>query len=391
MGLLSTAVRDFNRFYDVVKHKIDPATNISSGASLEDWGVSQLPGRARLEDLEKIYLNFPLVFAGINLFANSFPGRGYFVESTNNLKAKAIVDEIIDSSGFKQMLNSGISQTLRYGNSFQEIIWNEDKTRIMGFVNTDPKTMRTKFDKKGRIVEFVHRNKQGETVHLMPDQICHFAFYFVADNLDGIGFIEPLVKTLEIERDIELSIKDAVKRFACPPLRVIKKGATDAEILALQEEFKGFTRNSFFGTSERYDIEFLNLYKRFPDLSYHMNYILDKICAGLRIPKPILLSSGQTVNRAVLEELIDFNQFEISLIQSKISFIIEEQIFRPICNNNGIYEVPKLRWYPLMTEDERQKAEVRSLEIDAVIRAYSAELITIEMAKERIDWLFEKK
>lgn len=150
-------------------------------------------------------------------------------------------------------------------------------------------------------------------------------------------------------------------------------------------------RKKFFGSSERYKLEILSLYNKFPDLKYQFDLIINKVCSGLRIPKPILLSAGETTNRAVLDSLIDFNQFEISLVQQKISQIIEEQIFEPICRANKLNMIPDLHWYSLVTEDERQKAEIRHLDIDSILNLYRAELIPKEVAESRVNNLFEGK
>ena len=158
----------------------------------------------------------------------------------------------------------------------------------------------------------------------------------------------------------------------------------------MKEEFQDFDRKKFFGTSEVWDINFISLYHRFPDLRYHMEYILNKICSGLRIPKPILIAAGETTNRATLEALIDYNQSEIAHVQEQLTQIIEEQIFKPLCRRNSIEITPDLKWYPIVSEDERQKAEIRHLDIDSILRCVGAELITLEEARNKVKALFEK-
>jgi len=90
-----------------------------------------------------------------------------------------------------------------------------------------------------------------------------------------------------------------------------------------------------------------------------------------------------------LEALVEYNQFEITQVQKKISHIVESQLFTPLCKANDISIVPDFKWYPLVTEDERQKAEVRHLDIDTLIELYKAELLSREIIIPEIERLFE--
>ena len=381
---ISTGITDFAKR---IRNSLAGGSKVSMGPNLGEWRVADFE-RVPLADLESLYISSPLAFQGINLFSNAIMGRGFFTESEEP-KPKALCDFTLGLPSFRPTLLESVTQTLVYGLSFQEQIWNGNV--IARFKSTDPKTFEPKWDEFGKITKFEQTVKGNiaEPAPFDPEQIIYYRFFRAGDSIKGIGFLEPLKETLESEADIGLSIKEAIKRFAHPPLWIKKHGANDAEVQKMEEQFKDFDRTTFFATSDRYDIDFISLYNRFPDLDEQMDYILNKICAGLRIPKAVLLGVGDTVNRSTLDSLIDHNQDEIRHIQDKLSRIIEEQIFKPLCEKNSFRTVPRLKWYPLVTEDERQKAEIRHIDIDSILRIFGAELIEKEEAIRRINLLFE--
>lgn len=383
---LSTGIANFAKR---VRSSLAGGSRVSMGPNLDRWKIEDF-NRVPIKDLENLYLSSPLAFQGINLFANAIMGRGFFIPPSEygNKRAEALCRSTLELPSFKPTLLESVTQTLVAGISFQEQIWSGQV--IARFKTTDPKTFEPRWDDYGTIERFEQTLKsQMEPVSFDPEQIVFYRFFRTGDSIKGVGFIEPLKETLESEADIGLSIKEAIKRFAHPPLWIKKNGATDPEIEKMQEEFKDFDRSTFFATSDRYDIEFISLYNRFPDLDEQMDYIVNKICAGLRIPKAVLLGVGDTVNRSTLDSLIDHNQDEIRHIQEKLSKIVEEQIFKPLCEKNSLWPVPQLSWYPLVTEDERQKAEIRHIDIDSVLRIFGAELIEKDEAIRRIRLLFE--
>lgn len=383
---ISTGITNFAKR---IKNSLAGGSKVSMGPNLDRWKIEDFE-RTPTKDLENLYLASPLAFQGINLFSNAIMGRGFFIPiADDNKKAEALCRFTLDLPSFKPTLLEAVTQTLVGGQSYQEQIWKGSV--IARFKSTDPKTFEPKWDDYGTIERYEQtiKTQVAEPILFDPEQIVFYRFFRIGDSIKGIGFIEPLKETLESEADIGLSIKEAVSRFAHPPLWIKKHGASDSEVRKMEEDFKDYDRSTFFATSDRYDIDFISLYNRFPDLADQMDYILNKICAGLRIPKAVLLGVGDTVNRSTLESLIDHNQDEIRHIQDKISRIIEEQIFKPLCEKNSLRPIPRLKWYPLVTEDERQKAEIRHIDIDSILRIFGAELIEKEEAIKRINLLFE--
>lgn len=350
---LRNNIRDFSK---IIRTGLsNPSSRIAAGENLDFWTAYE-EGRVPKGECEYFYLRNPLVFSGINLNSHAYLGRGYYIDDPDSPEGR-VCNDILETSSFKPSILAAGAQVLTYGDGFMENNWSDNGERIESFHIIDGKTMSPKWDEHGVIKYFV-QTVGGTQVKFKPTQISFLRFWRLGDQMRGVGFVEPLKDILEIEMDMMMSIRDAVKRFSLPFFHIIKEGADDDEIIDLEEKFKGINRKTFFATSEIYNIKVISMFERFPNLTPQFDLIINKVCSGLRVPKPILLSAGEAVNRATLEALIDFNQYEISLVQEKLTQIIEEQVFKPACKQAGLNKVADLKWHPLMTEDEEQQARI---------------------------------
>lgn len=346
-----------------------PTSYIASGEKTDFYDISTTDlKRVPFEDLEKLYLSDPMVFSGINLFSQACLGRGFYVESDNE-RAKTLCEKALNLVSFKPTLLGAIANTLLYGVGFQEIIWSEDEKDILGYKLIDPKTIKIKWDQAGTITEFGQMIKGSLKATFKPSQIIFYKFFQIADGMEGIGFVEPIKDDLEIKQDVENSIREMVKKFAYPALHVIKKGAKRrSELDEIKKDFKEFDRKTFFATNESFEIKPLDFAKRIPDLSFYINLIIDSIACGLRVPVPFLLERGEKITRATAYALMEYSNFEISLIQEKLTSIIETQNFTPLCLRNNL-PIADLKWHPLTSEDEAARAKVIREKIVAVSTA----------------------
>lgn len=388
----------FNRWeFGKIKDVPKSSSKISSGGNLEAWAITDdFRKRYSKKDCMAFYYKSPLIFSGINLFGDSCLGRFFDLESEKK-GAKVLCQDVVDLPSFKPVLSDAIKHTVAVGDGFMEILWGEESKSICGFKIIDPTTIEPKYDDYGNILHYEQTISKlsQEPTKLTTEQVAHLRFWRIGDSMRGIGFVEPLIPTLEIEFDILESIREAIQKFANPPLNVTIKSTpedpvSDDEIDALKEKYKDFDRNKFFASSDRIDINFMKLYQAFPDLTFQMDRILNIICAGVRVPKPILLAAGETTNRATLDSLINFNRWEISLIQEKIARAIEEQIFTTLCRRNGFEVFPDINWRPMATQDDTQTAINDLRYAKAMSLLVNSKIISPEEAKELIAKHFKK-
>lgn len=368
---------DIKEFGNRIFQKAQPTSYIASGKSEGPYDMAdEALERTSFETLEKFYLKEVLVFSGINLFSHACFGKGLEVVSENK-QAQKLCEDVTKLTSFNPSIIKGIIDTFTYGISFTENIWKGND--IVGFNITDPKTIKMDWNEHGVTTKYRQLINGTQKKVWDVNKITFMKFFSVADSKKGIGFIEPLIDILNTKKDFEKSLAEIIRKFAVPPVHVVKMGAkTKAEITAVEKKFKDFNRRSFFGTSEKYKITPLPLANKIPDMSFQYDAIIDQIAAGLRVPKAFLLGKADagSATRAGAIALMDYSFFEISLIQEKMVAIIEDQIFRPLCEKNGL-PVPDVIWKPF-DRDAKTLEEIRNLRIRSASELYKSEILDKE-------------
>ena len=383
---------------------------ISAGPSRETWGVSETEKkRVDQEILEYYGYHDPLVFVGLNiLWPQACIGNGYKVSETDSEEGK-LCDKIIKLQSFEPSLMTCISHILIYGGGFQEVIWKNDwpepidktkmktslraptekepvKNEVTGFDFFHPRTVNPEWDEKGYVTSFKQKIKTGgDPIVFSPNQVAYYKFWQIGDSIKGIGMVEPLIGQLYLKKQLEEHMSVQVDKWANPLLHLTKKGASDQDLIDMTKKFKNIHQQKFFASDETYEAKLIGAEKKALDIRYILNDVLNQVCAGLRIPRPILLAAGREVNRATLEYLIRYNEKEIKLMQNRLSRQIEIQVFQRAIEAAGLSgKIPDFEWNPISTEDEREKAETNHLVISYVGNAVAQRMLTTEEGRKQI-------
>jgi len=391
-------LRDFVSFLNS-KYIAPVTSHISTGEQLGEFafGTADLE-RVPLEQLEKMYVECPPVYSGVNLFSESIFGKGCTVKSTDK-RAKEHCTKVLNLPSFKPTLVTAVNHTLVYGCGFQGISWSKGGTgnNIVDFNIIDPKTIRQegiKWDKHGRITKFIQKvngEKKAEfpifdeeTEILEPNpKAAFYRFFRIGDSMWGLGALEPIATDVEVYMDMKQAVKEIVEKYANPPIHVIKKGAkSKKELEDAEAQFKGINRKSLILTSDNYSLKLIESGRAIPPLKSQNDMIIDSMVSGLRVPKAFLFGKGETGTwGATMNAFIAYSMFEIGLYQGKLTEIIQEQIFRPLCNKNNYHDIPTIVWNPLVEEDELQKIKGIGRQIDAIKKAKDAGLANDEQVQ----------
>ncbi len=394
---------------------VESESVVSMGPKLNMFSMSsEKLARRDLKDLEKWYVGNSLVFTAVNVLSELSFGRGGFVKCDNE-KSRKLCEKAVSLPAFKPTTIGAVAHTLLYGQAFQEIIWSDDDTGpdIEGYTLIDPKSIEPFWNKHGLILRFEQKvslassdKKPKFIIYEQLDddgtpgkrninpKIAFYRFYRIGDSMNGIGIVEPIYNDLEIYQDTKLSIKEIFRKFAYAQYHIKKEGAkTRKEIVALQKLMKGFMRNSFLATSERYKVELIEGGKAIPKLNRESETILDAIIAGLRLPKPFLLGRPETSGLGVgdIKTLLEQNQFEIQKMQEKISQTIEEQIFTPLCLRNNLNVIPEWKWHPMLLKDESKEIELMQKKATAIKVAIDSGLLDQEKGQKMFDDFLNSK
>jgi len=364
-------------------------TLISMGANRERFSFATYE-KPPFEVLEKAYRDSS-VFASINLLSESVYGYGPEIKIKNDRsRANQLVKEALEVRSFENACLDAIKDTFIFGVSFVEILW--DNNRIIGYKIVDPKTIEPKWDEKGNILYYVQTLNDKE-IKLEKDEIIFFRFFRSADNVFGVGLIEPILRLLEIRKDVFEAIADIFKFLAMPPVQVIKEGAqTREELKAAEEQLKNFHRKNYFVTNEKYKMNLLEVKRNLPDLHRYIEILNQAISSGLRVPYKLLSGEITYTTKAAAMALREYSRDEISFIRKKLCWILEEQLVVPICQRNGIpiNEAPEIVWKSDVSEDPKVRSEVLLNKAKLLGTLIDLDLITQEEAKGKANKLLER-
>ncbi len=395
------------RFLNFVREKLvdtkeEPQrdTELSRGAS-EDVNIDYGSGRVSMKKLEFYMYHDPITFSGLQMKAASIWGKGMYILSENE-EAQEICDKITKLPNFKEYVVNCCFQTFGYGDSYLENIWDDTKNKkgkitkegenIIGFGITDPKTIIPVWDKKGYIEGYKQRIQGTVKVELVPRKITHFKFFSIADNVRGIGLVEPLASTIESMMIAREATKTLIFRHGTPFVHMKKKGASPKDIPKMAKVASQIDIKKSFASGDKYDFEFHT-----PGTGYniepHINLIEDTMAGGFGIIKPVLFRAGEKMNLATLSKLSEFHLFDIQLYQEKVSSIIENQIFKPVMEAHGFFEegevlIPQVVWEPLTEKEDadvvKNDTAYIKLYTEAVSRGYVSEEEAKKLIRERL-------
>ena len=338
-------------------------TLISLGPNKEEFSYTDV-NKPNFDVLKKYYKDFQ-VFTSLNVNAPSIMGQGFNVKGENE-KAVKLCQEVVKMNSFFPSMIDLITGTLLFGTSALETVWSKDKKRIRRLKVIDVETIDLKWDKFGNITELTQKPIQGasgntDPKHLKTDEFLLLRFFRLGDNIWGIGVVEIILDLLDTRRNMINNISEIIKFLSMPPIQVKKHGAKNlAELMKVEESLKDFFQKHYFCTSEKYDITPIEVKRAIPDLSKYLEKIDMYISIALRISMKVLSGDVNFTTKAASQALREYGSDEKAYYRGKIATEIEDQLFAPLCRENGISgdDVPTVEWKVDMAEDPKVRSEI---------------------------------
>jgi len=159
-------------------------------------------------------------------------GKGY----TCDTETQVILDHILGwgKDTFQDILfNAQIVKRIG-GDSFVEIIRNEESDELINLKPLDPSTMKIVVNREGIIKRYEQINKQGKgktrVLTFKPEQILHFSNNRLGDQIHGISDIDALEDTIKAEAENFADMKKIMHRQA-KPMIMFKLGTDKKEVI----------------------------------------------------------------------------------------------------------------------------------------------------------------
>ncbi|HUU87590.1 MAG TPA: phage portal protein [Candidatus Glassbacteria bacterium] len=330
--------------------------------------------RVAMIDLETAYYVDPIVFNGVNLYTRTFNTAKY------KLTPNSIEMEAFNRYKIKPLIPEIVTHMCVYGKSFVEIL--EEGETITGFAILDPK--RVDYAKNGD--ELIVYNEEGlpvgysitfsksqnvpvqtnldknielpeNSIFVPRDKLLYFPLFKIGSGLYPVGIVEPIYKTTEIKLNVEEGFGQSTYRLGYPLLK-FKLGddrhePTPQQIQDYMAEFGNLNEESMIGLPHYAEVEVLES-KKTEQLQNNLNYFISEQIAGIGAPASLVTGSGEKTNRSVL--IVQSQMFErnLKLIQDRISYVFESQIFPRIVKGG---KVPAFDWNDVSIQDINDKAE----------------------------------
>ena len=301
-----------------------------------------------LNDYEKYYLLDPVVFSAINSLADMIVGAGFYTEAEDE-KAKQIVDEFCERVNMDEKLRDVARYVLLYGDAFMEKIF--EKNKLVDVKVWSPKGWRILLDKKRNIIGYEKISNTG-VQKFAPEEIVHFRFVRVGDNEFGVSLIQPALEYIKAKYVIAKLIPKVFLHFASPLIvfrfgmereaQRFKQMLEEKRRVVEEEEpdvAKLFNEIITYGKDVQAEPVRIDFRSQLID---YIKWLDENFIEGFRAPLMRYLYNATEASARVIYDAIQ--QTPIEALQRHIKRKIESEIFKPLIEQEGLEEVPRLNW-----------------------------------------------
>lgn len=340
---------------------------------------SPIDDRVAPSKLERAWRRVPVINNGINKMTQMMMSKNWEITGENAEFFEDFLEgvgEVGTNQDFNEMLEAIFRYQLIYGEHYIELVEAEEDSTIVDLTMVDPKRMdyakikeRTiALDRFGnprgytQALPFGYRRKRTEQIYEVPDnvnlrrknqiyfpedRIAHFKLYTYGEGFYPVGLVEPAF--LAAERSFELQNDFADKAHnALFPLRYAKVGdemhePTPDEIDEVLTNLREASAQSEGALPYHVDLEVLEAENPNAMLEFFEHFD-EEIVKSLGIPKSIAQGEATRVNRASLQSQIRVWEVTMMDIIQRTTNTIENQIFKPIAEEEGFDEYPSFEF-----------------------------------------------
>lgn len=364
------------------------------GGSYQTWTLSSDilssgPKKPKVKDLEFVFKRYPVVPRGIEIRANEFIARGYNLKVETEMIEKAL-KKFLKENRFDLLVRQAHINADLYGNGYIEIMYNVGRTDIKKLkllhpkyidVQRNPQTGAVLFDHLGNLKGYVQKIGQLE-IKLRPDQIIHFVYRRLGDEVLGYSIIEPALKTIERAMNVEEGVAQGMYRHGFPQLDIEvgdeNNPPTKSMIDDIAAKVEDLNSKNEFVHSNYIKAKIMESSTTKGSVVYPQIFIR-QVVACLGVPEPLILGTGENTNKAVADvQLKDFRA-QMGAEQKMSSVEIEDKLFRKLAEMRHWEGDIELEWNEIMPEEETAKT-------GRVATLFEKQIVTRNEARELLDF-----
>jgi hypothetical protein len=335
-----------------------PKTWVAGGSSKKEQKLFTERKR-NLKNLEKyriIYEQGGIVTEAINSYPLFLTRNGYRLEGHDTEAQK--VQDWLDATDFDMILWDGITDALTFGDAFQEIVLNRDKTPAY-ITPRIASSFEIQYDDHGKLSGYAQRitieGKERKT-NLKPPQIAHLQFWRLPNSMYGHSLIHRAYDDIIRDTKTAESTTEAIKRHGYRKyhIRVGQEGESVPQdvLTKVDKEFEELNEKNEFVTSrdiELSDIDATGL----EQIDTYNDISILRMAAALGVPEEVLgLRRGST--DATATKRIDTFYGKISAMQQRVARCYNINIIDRITPHPGMV---KLIFNEVNPDDETKRAK----------------------------------
>ena len=336
---IPTSVISVNRTYELNLDILDPKT------------------------LDQLYATVPEISRAVDLRGAAVISKGFEIkavdESEEAKKYAAECLRIINNSGGVSFIKQWQKNADLYGNGYTELVDEGSGDTLSNVTHLahvhpfnfgykleeydDEGTPRTrvKLDSETQMPEAYAIYQYNDIKSIYENKteiplfkIAHLKYKVIGDALYGISMVQPMYGSVLRKLKIEDSIESAARLVSAP--KIVIRGEFPTEEAARQEarEAASLDVNDVVVLNNGEDFKFVT--PGDTNLPQLREIFITNITAATGIPRPLLTSEGNDINKATMTELIGQLRENMKADMNEIKRVIESDVFPRIAQANGI-------------------------------------------------------
>jgi len=335
-------------------HSIAPKASFSEAYSRFSFGYS-------LSDYRQIYETDDLVNQCINILAHFATQKGFETkiktlspdldpEDYKDVKRK--VDQINERVNLDHILYIAEVNRQIYGFSVFEVVGKYPE--VQKIIPLRPEYTKIEVGDDWEIEKIEYRTTKSGVIEYTPEEVLIFVNQDLNGDYRGISKIKPILKSIEIRRELQEDIKQVSKRLWAPMViaSVDTSAVPEDQEASLLEQFKNQLKpGSSIITNKSIDVSTVSISPNITALVHSLSKVEEDIMGNFGVPKA-LLAREKTLSRATLEfSLKAMYEGPIKGIQTYLRREIESQFYKRIVkgiDENLLDEIRVLhKWKPV--------------------------------------------
>ncbi|MHA1304413.1 MAG: phage portal protein family protein [Candidatus Heimdallarchaeaceae archaeon] len=331
--------------------------------------------RLSLFDLERLWIEDPIVFNGVNTATEIVMAAGYSLKG--NEKSVEAVTRFISNIGktagnctWDELLYTIYQHQFLYGRAYIERMYSPSSGELVDLDFIDPKYIDYAKDSNGNIALDKYGNPLGyvqkvpsigasnirsdgpipkevevssDEIFIKPDKVIQFNLFTAGSGFYGVGLVEPIYRTGLDKSRLREAITNLYLQLG--PRQIVKIGnethEPTAEMMArVVQELERARYNSVFAVPYYADIDIKEA-KHPERLQNQLDFLTKEEIAVLG-PAALITGGGEATNRSTLNRQESVYKLKLQDAVKRTTTRLERELFSIIIEQEGLKEVPRI-------------------------------------------------